>query len=719
MPQTLERERKPLRNGEALPTLTRHFTLARAAVPTDAAEGTPASVPGLNVEARTLELTWSSESAVDMWFGTEVLSHDGDAADLSRLNDGGALLWCHDVRQMASLIGVVERAWIGPDRRGHALVRFARTPSGDLALSMVADGILRNVSFMYRVDKYVIESDEEDPYYDPDAIYTATRWMAYEISLLSVPADQSIGVGRSAAQEEREVVVEVRSRHAALPQPAVRQGDGISPSQSQATQEDNNPMKFRRTPVRQALDVVTSTGGTVAPAATTTDPVAVERQRTADIVALGRKHNIDMDKVHDMIARGLDIAAARGEVLDGILARSQKPTADFGGTYQPDMEEKEKKSYSFLRAMQAQASGDWTKAGFERSVSDDIAKRMGRSASTGSFFLPNDLPFAPTLEHQRAYEMMAHQGKTNLRATYSVGTAGQGGNLVATQLLSESFIEVLRNQLVTALLGARYLTGLVGNIDIPRQVSQTATQWVGESGAPAQAEATFDKVSLRPKTIAALSRMSRLMLLQSTPAIEMLARQDLMAVIALAIDLAALSGSGSGNTPTGVINSAGVASIVGGANGANLSFDHIIQLKYATKFANAPQGSAGYALNSKAIGYLSTQKATTGQYLWDPQGGLTAGSPDRLKGSPYAESQQLRSNLTKGTSAGVCSEAIYGNWQELFIGQWGVTELALNPYDATGFANGDVVLRAMQTCDIGVRHGASFAAMTDALTPGF
>jgi HK97 family phage major capsid protein len=621
---------------------------------------------------------------------------------------------------MASLIGVVERAWIGPDRRGHALVRFARTPSGDLALSMVADGILRNVSFMYRVDKYVIESDDEDPYYDPDAIYTATRWMAYEISLLSVPADQSIGVGRSAAQEEREVVVEVRSRRAALPPPTARQDGGSSPSQNQATEEDPIPMKhFRRTPVRQALDVVTSTGGTVAPAATTSDPIAVERQRTADIVALGRKHNIDMDKVHDMIARGLDIAAARGEVLDGILSRSQKPVADFGSSYQPDMEEKEKRGYSFLRALQAQASGNWQKAGFERTVSDDIAKRMGREPGAGSFFLPNDLPFAPSNEHRRAYEMMSTQGRTNKRATYSVGTAGQGGNLVATELLSESFIEVLRNRLVTALLGARYLTGLVGNIDIPRQVSQTATQWVGESAPPAQAEATFDKVLLRPKTIAALSRMSRLMLLQSTPAIEMLARQDLMAVIALAIDLAALSGPGTGNTPTGIVNQAGVASVIGGTNGAALTFDHIIQLKYATRFANAPQGAAGFALNSKAIGHLSTQKATTGQYLWEPQGGLTSDSPDRLKGSPYAESQQLRSTLTKGTSAGNCSELIYGNFQELFIGQWGVTELALNPFDSTGFANGDVLLRAMQTCDIGVRHGASFAVMSDALTPGF
>jgi HK97 family phage major capsid protein len=473
---------------------------------------------------------------------------------------------------------------------------------------------------------------------------------------------------------------------------------------------------FRRSPVCQAADLALNAGGT-ATGTQPTDPVAVERARTEEIVALGRAHSLPLDQVHGMIQRGLDIAAARGEVLANILARGQGPVASLGGTNGPDLTDKEKRKYSFLRALQAQLSKDWAHAGFEREVSNDIAKRQGKG--TEGFFVPNNLPFAPDEEHLRAYQMLSQQGRVQSRAPYLVGTAGQGGNLVATNLLYESFVEVLRNQLVTALLGARYLTGLVGGIDIPRQISQTGGYWVGESSAPTESEATFDKVSLRPKTVGALSKMSRLMLLQATPAIEMLARQDMLAVIGLAIDLAALSGSGSSNQPTGIVNQSGVGSVVGGTNGANLSFDNLIQLKYATKFANAPQGAAAFAMNSKAIGYLSTLKATTGQYLWDPQGGLTADSPDRVKGSPYAESQQLRSTLTKGSASGICSELVYGNWQELFIAMWGVTEVMVNPYDSTGFTTGDVLVRAFQTCDIGVRHGASFSVMSDALTPGF
>lgn len=716
MPTATAHPPPKLKNGAALGPLLRNITLARLA--SGGPEGGPSSraVPGLDADARTLEISFSSQAPVDRWFGSEVLSHAPGAADLARLNDGAPLLFNHC---MDDVLGVVERAWLGDDMRGHALVRFAKTPRADEVLGMVADGVLRNVSFMYRVDKYSIDSSDEEPAYDDEATYTATSWMAYEISIVSVPADQSVGVGRAQPTEERSVAVEIVSTRGAaqpLPQASPAQGNpSTTPSTTPTTTHQESTMNhFRRTPVCQAADVVTHTG---AAGSTTADPVAVERQRVEEIVTLGRTHGLPLEQVHGMITRGLDIAGARGEVLANMLARSQGPVASLGGSYTPDLTDKEKRKYSFLRALQAQLSKDWTGAGFEREVSTDIAKRTKRN--TEGFFIPNDLPFAPDEEHLRAWQMMSKQGIVQSRAPYVVGTAGQGGNLVQTSLLYENFVEVLRNQLVTAILGARYLTGLTGNIDIPRQISQTATYWVGESAAPTEAEATFDKVSLRPRTVGALSKMSRLMLLQATPAIEMLARQDLLAVIALAIDLAAISGTGASNQPTGIINQAGVGAVVGGTNGLALSFDHLIQLKYATKFANAPQGAAAFAMNSKAIGYLSTLKASTGQYLWDPQGGLTAASPDRVKGSPYAESQQLRSTLTKGSSSGICSELVYGNWQELFIAMWGVTEVMLNPYDATGFTTGDVLLRAFQTCDIGVRHGGSFSVMSDALTPGF
>ncbi len=689
--------KKRLQSGDKLAAQTRSIMLTVAA----ATEGGKRAVAGLDEGARTLSLTFSSEAPVPRWFGDEVLSHAPGCADLSRLNDGAPLLFNHN---MDDILGVVESASMGADRRGHAVVRFANTQRGNEMLSLVADGIVRNVSFLYTASDY--SASDIDPDDDDDATYTANRWMAYEISMVSVPADQSVGVGRAATVPEQTVTVQTPARAVA------------TPAASAEPQLSGESMFKRNSPLFNQAEAVHSTGGgSAAPAgapANSIDPIAAERQRTADIVALARKHNLPMEKTHSMIERGLDIAAARGEVLDGMLAGGASPVASLNHS-NVDLTDKEKRSYSLVRAVQALVTSDWSKAGFEREVSQEIGKRMKKGDSL-SFFMPTDLPFAPDQRHARSFaEVMGRQ----TRAAYQVGTAAQGGNLVATNLMADNFIEVLRNSSVTAQLGARYLTDLVGNVDIPRQNGALNVGWVGESGTGSESESTFDKVSLSPKTITAWSLMSRLMMLQSTPSIEMLARADLLAQAALALDLAALSGSGTSNQPKGIVNQTGVASIVGGTNGANLTFDHLIQLKAAPKIANAPLSNMGYAVNSKSVGYLETLKSTTGQYLWSSDGSAIGGTPGRLRGQPFVESQQLRSSLTKGTASGICSEIIYGNWLELLIGMWGVIEIAVNPYDSTGFKNGDVLLRVMQTADVAVRHGSSFAVMSDALTPGF
>jgi HK97 family phage major capsid protein/HK97 family phage prohead protease len=657
--------------------------------------------PVVDIATRTVRFPFSSEEPIDMWFGTEILSHSKGAI---RLNDVRQqtmpLLFNHD---MDDLLGVVESVEIGTDARLYATVRFGKDERGEWAMQQVADRVLINVSFMYRVFKY-----EEDTKTD---IYTATDWEPYEVSFVTVPADASVGMGRAASGEENSVEITQRTPEAPT-------------TTASATTEEGNTMNKRHTLREQAND---GTAGSAGAGLSTNDiarvqveartaAIADERARVLEITAMCRAHKLD-DTFRDSLINGSpDIASARGIVLAEISKRGeQKPLNSLSSEI--GLTDAEQRGFSLMRAVNAALNGNWKEAGFEREVSDAIAKRNGRQTEGTRFFVPSDLPYAPTKEHARALRMMNAQ--RNQRAIYSTSVAGQGGNLLETDLLAESFIEVLRNMTVISQLGATYLPGLVGNVDIPRQISATSAYWVGESGALTESEATFDKVSLRPKTVGALSKISRLMLLQSTPAIEMLARRDLMNVGAIALDLAALSGSGTGNQPTGIVNQAGVASVVGGTNGANLTFDHLIALKYATKTANAPQANAAYAMNSKSVGYLSSQKSSTGQYLWDPQGGLTAGSPDKVKGSPYAESQQLRSNLTKGTSSGICSELIYGNFAEVLIGEWGIMEFAVNPYDSTGFANGDVILRMFQTIDIGVRHGASFAAMSDALTPGF
>jgi len=631
----------------------------------------------VDTEARTLRFPFSSEEPVDMWYGTEILSHAPGAMRQGQRQASMPLLFNHD---RDDLLGVVESIELGPDKRGYCTVRFGRDERGDWAMQQAADGVLVNASFMYRVFKFIEDTEEET--------YTATDWEPYEISLVTVPADPSVGVGRSAGADEARVEIETRNP----PQPA------------SAESKEQSMFKHRHVLQNKATDG--AAGGSAGGAAVIDEPQAraqgaeAERNRIAEIDAMCRAHKVPDEIRTGLIQKGATVSEARGAVLDLQLKRGEaKPAANLGDGYAPDLSNSEKARYSMIRAINAVLSRNWKEAGFELEVSNDIGKRMGKN--TDGFFMPTNIPFAQ-------------------RAQYAVGTAGAGttgGTMVATNLLAGSFIEVLRNKARVLQLGATVLSGLVGNVDIPRQTGASSTFWVTEGSNLTESEATFDKVSLALKSIGTYSAITRQMLQQSTPDIEMLARADLIAQIALGIDLAALSGSGSAGQPLGIGNVSGIGSVVGGTNGAQLTIDHLIDLETQITSANADVDSMAYLANAKTVGWLKKAKSTTGQYLWtNIPGGQRSGTPGEINGYAVARSNQARSNLTKGTASGVCSEIFFGNWSELLIGEWGVLEIMPNPYDATLFKQGGVLLRAMQSVDIAVRHAASFATMSDALT---
>jgi len=614
-------------------------------------------------DTRTLSFSFSSEYPVERWFGNEVLSHAAGAADLSRLNDGAPLLFNHN---MDDIIGVIEKASIDTKtKRGMCTVRFANTPQADECMGMVNDKIMRNVSFGYRVNEMDITDAKSDI-----PTYTATSWTPYEISLVTVPADPSIGVGRSVTAEERDVLV--RRDH----QPAAA---AANPPEVTMTQEN--------TAAAPAVDIKLVQG----------EAIAAERARIATIDALGKKFGNE-DLARSLVEGGRSIDEARAAFLDKIADAKRTPVTE--GASDLPLTDKEKQEYSLVRAIRAQVTGNWKDAGFERACSEAIAKRSGKD--TAGFFMPMNISM-----------------RNASSGAYAVGTAGSGttgGTLVATNLLASEFIEVLRNKARVVQLGARMLSGLVGNVDIPRQTSATTTYWVSEGADVTEAEAAFDKLSLSPKTVGARSQMTRNMMMQSTPDIEMIVRSDLAAQLALAIDLAAIAGTGSNGQPTGILNTSGIGSVAGGTNGAAITIDHLIDLETQVTTANADEGNLAYLSNSKVVGALKKLKSTTGQYLWtDYPGGQRSGTPGEINGYTFGRSNQVSSTLTKGTASGVASAVLFGNWSELIIGEWGVLEVLPNPY-GSGYNNGSVDIRALQSVDMGLRHAKSFSAMTDALT---
>lgn len=592
-------------------------------------------------ENRTVEVAFSSEEPCQRWFGMEILDHDPKSVDLGRLKNAGPVLCDHNP---SNQIGVVESVRIDKDKVGRAVVRFSKNnPRADQEWQDVLDGIRQHISVGYRIIELKLEKTGDD---EADT-YRAVRWEPYEISFVSMPADTTVGVGRSEPDTptETKIITESEERQVAA-----------------------NPVQPENTNPAQVIDA--------------SEIRKAEQARAREILAIGDKHNL-RELATEFVSNGKTADEFRAAVLDSMgqprIVKVPENAADIG------MSEKEVKSYSIVRAIHAAASGNWKLAGLEREASLAVAERAGKEAQ--GFYVPYDIQ----------------------RRDLTVGTATAGGHTVATNLLAQSFIDLLRNKMVTQSLGAQTLSGLVGNIAIPRQTSGATAYWVAESGAPTESQQAFDQVAMTPKTVGAYTDISRKLLLQSSIDVEAFVRNDLATVLALAMDLAGINGSGSSNQPTGILNTSGIGSVAGGTNGLAPAWSHVVNLESAVANVNADVGTLAYLTNTKVRGILKqTQKASNLPFIYGE------GSENPLNGYKCGISNQVPSNLTKGTANGVCSALIFGNFADLIYGLWGVLDVLVDPYTAS--TSGTVRVVTLQDMDVAVRHAQSFAAMVDALT---
>lgn len=354
-----------------------------------------------------------------------------------------------------------------------------------------------------------------------------------------------------------------------------------------------------------------------------------------------------------------------------------------------NMDTRQVRQYSLLRAINAAVSGDWTGAELEREASEAVAQRLNREPS--GFFVPMDV--------QREQRDM------------TVGTDADGGYLVGTDLRSQSFVDVLRNRLSVMGAGATVLSGLVGDVAIPRKTAGTTFYWVGESGAPTKSKPTLDQIGLTPHTGGAFTDLSRKFLNQSSLDAENMIRTDLAATCAAGIDLAALHGTAANDQPRGLAATVGIGSVAGGTDGAAPTWANIVGLETEVSIDNADFGKLAYMTNAKVRGKLKGTliTATYGEdFIWDRR------SPEApLNGYPVHVTNQVSSTLTKGNQS-ASSAIFFGNWEDLLIAMWGTLDILVDPY--TGSSSGTVRVVALQDVDVAVRRAQSFAAMLDALT---
>lgn len=607
----------------------------------------------------------ASDTPIQRWYGKEILSHKKGAMVMGERQKTLPLLFNHN---RDKLIGVVEKLE-QDEHRTYATVRFSTSEEGQKAKAMVDERVLVNCSFQYEIRDY----DEIRGENREDDQIIATSWEIFEVSLVTIPADSNVGVYRDFETNLKEKKMAIRDQE--------NSENTVKDTEQQVKENVREAAIAEARRAQTELENVRQS----------------ERQRIENIYSLCRQFNIDDSERENMIRSNESIENIRSHVLDLLGRRSASPVGAASRGVSDDMglTAAERNNFSLVRALNAALTGDWSKAGFEREVSQTLAKRSGRE--TTGFFMPSDITM-----------------QRDTTPGYMVGQATQGGNLVATELRTGSFIDLLRAKAMVTRMGATVISGLVGNVEIPRQTGASTTYWLAENGAPTESNATFDKVSLKPKTIGALSSISRNLLLQSSMNVEAFVRNELAVSLALGIDLAALCGTGTNNQPTGIANVSGICTVEGGTNGGSLTFDKLIDMETQVATANADVTNMYYLCNAATIGFLKKIKNTTGDYIWKPiTEAVRNGFPGEVNGYAVGRSNQVRSGLEKGTAKN-CHEIYFGNWADLLIGEWGFLEIDVNRY-GDQWKSGGVEVRALQSIDIAVRHPKSFCLFSDAL----
>ena len=403
------------------------------------------------------------------------------------------------------------------------------------------------------------------------------------------------------------------------------------------------------------------------------------QKNASEIINLAVKHN-RRDLADQAIGQGQSVAQFRATLLDAI--GEGKPLEQSAGAV--DMSPKEQRSYSFMKAVRGLVNGSGLQ-GLEREVSEQIAKNNGREAR--GFYAPDSF----------------WGGRRDL----TVGTATAGGHLVGTDHLGDQFVDALRARLVFSELGARFMTGLRGDVAIPKLATGVSAGFVAENGATSEVNAVFSQITMSPKSLGAFSDVSRLLMIQSDPSVEQIVRDDLLNAIAQKIEDVAIEGGGS-NEPTGITGTAGIGSVAIGTNGGALTWQAITDLVKEVEVDNA-------AINGSTLAYLTNPKvkshmASTPKVASTDSVMLMDAPWNSLYGYDLAVTNNVPSDLTKGTLT-TASAMIFGDFSQLMMGFFSTPDILIDPY--TAGSTGAVRIRVMQEMDLAVRHAQSFAACLD------
>lgn len=377
------------------------------------------------------------------------------------------------------------------------------------------------------------------------------------------------------------------------------------------------------------------------------------------------------------------------------LNAAEQTAFDASKTQVQDLDAQEARA-SFLDDMERRSQGtpitDKHAASLERQVNvvEVIRAKMEGRALTGA-----------AAEYQQETERRTGRKAEGVFVPMSaienraVNTTGTASELVGTDHRADQYIEPFRNSLLARKLGVRVLPGLTGNVSIPKFGTGTTVGWVAENSALPTGDMTFDNVTLAPKHAGGITELSRQLIQQSSPAAEQLVRDDLSFMLAQALDAAIIKGGGA-NEPTGVLSTVGIQT----ANLATLTWANVLAMLQKLDIVNTSAANIVASLKVKAKLQGTLKAAGIAGYLME--GGKVADLP------AYFTNQLAEKTGTPNTG-----KVIAGDWSQVLLGIWSEVDILVNPFDSVAYARGGVLVRAMTTCDIAVRHPQAFVFAED------
>ena len=490
--------------------------------------------------------------------------------------------------------------------------------------SSLADEVFRDVVDGIRMNISVgYRVDRLERTGKDDETYYRASWTPMEVSSVSVPADQSRLVGVGRSKDNQNIL------------------------HKEVKKMENEVQEIN-------LDEVKSNA--------VVEAKAEFKRNSKEILDLAARHN-KRDLADQAISDGLSVEEFRGVLLENISNDEPLETPSEIG-----LTDKETKRFSILRAINAMANPT------DRKAQEDAAFEFECSRAAGELYgkTAQGVLLPP--------EVLANWGQRDMNAS-------DDSNLIGQDFRAGDFIDVLRNS-SAVMQNATILNGLSGDVKIPKKTAASTAAFISsEGGAAGESEMTIGSVTMSPKTLGAFTDVTRQLMIQSSLDVENLIRNDLAGSMAIAIDNAALEGSGSSGNPTGITNTTGV-NTVSLSSAAAPTFAEMVSMESAVAVDNALLGGLVYIVHPTNAGTLKTTTKDSGS-------GKFVLTNNEINGYPVVVSAQLTAN-----------NYVFGNMQDLLVGMFSGLDIVVDPYSNS--TSGTVRVVALQSLDVNVRHAVSF-----------